>query len=66
MLTRGMPRYYDQIYMTAPQRDAKIKELHDAGMSTRAIGKIVGMSGAGVHLALQRMREGRPGRDPRA
>jgi hypothetical protein len=61
-----MPSYYDQVRMTAPQRDAKIKELHDAGYSTRAIGKIVGMSGAGVYLALQRIAEGRPGRDPRA
>jgi transposase len=61
-----MPSYYDQTRMTAPQRDAKIKELHDAGYSTRAIGKIVGMSGAGVYLALQRIKEGRPGRDPRA
>jgi hypothetical protein len=52
--------------MTAPQRDAKIKELHDAGYSERAIGKAVGLSGPGVHYALERMKEGRPGRDPRA
>ena len=59
-------RYYDQTPMTAPERDEKIVELRKRGMSYRQIGKIVGLSGAGVMYALERMSEGRPGRDPRA
>jgi hypothetical protein len=54
-------------FMTAPERDAKILELYQAGWSYRRIAKAVGMRSPGsVAHALERIAEGRPGRDPRA
>ena len=53
--------------MTAPEGDAMIVKLHNAGWSYRRIAKAVGMRSAGaVASALERIAEGRPGRDPRA
>jgi hypothetical protein len=63
--TDGMP-YYDEIGMSTPERDALILKLHRAGFSYRRIAKAVGMKSPGsVARALQRLSEGRPGRDPR-
>jgi hypothetical protein len=54
-------------FMTAPERDQLIVRLHNAGWSYRRIAKAVGMRSAGaVQHALERIAEGRPGRDPRA
>ena len=67
-----MPRNHDFApagapFMTAPERDAMIVKLHNAGWSYRRIAKAVGMRSAGaVASALERIAEGRPGRDPRA
>jgi hypothetical protein len=64
-----MPRqpYWDEIHLTAPQRDALIVRLRREGYSLRAIARRVGMSSAiSVSRALQRISEGRPPRDPRA
>jgi transposase len=56
-------RYYR---LGAAERDRVIRELRLRGMSYREIGKRVGMSANGVMHSLRRMREGRPGLDPRA
>ena len=53
-------------FLTGPQRDAKIVQLRKAGYSMRAIGKEVGLSPGGVHAALERIADGRPGNGPRA
>jgi DNA-binding NarL/FixJ family response regulator len=53
-------------HMTAPERDAKIVELANKGWSLSKIGRAVGMTHGGVRFALDRILEGRPGRDPRA
>lgn len=59
--------YFDQVHLTTPQRDALIVKLRREGMSLRQIAKRTGMGSAGaVASALQRIAEGRPGRDPRA
>ena len=57
--------YYDEIRLTAPQRDKMIAELRRRGLSYRAIGKRVGMSANGVTTSLRRIQAGLPGRDPR-
>ena len=67
-----MPRYHhvppvDVPFMTAPERDELIVKLREAGYSYRRIARMVGMRSAGaVQHALERIAEGRPGRDPRA
>jgi hypothetical protein len=67
-----MPRYNhyppaDAPFMTAPEKDAMILKLYNAGFSYRRIAKAVGMRSPGsVARALERISEGRPGRDPRA
>lgn len=59
--------YYDEVGLTTPQRDAMILSLRQRGWSYRRIAKRVGMSSPGsVARALERIAEGRPGRDPRA
>jgi hypothetical protein len=59
--------YYDQTHMTTPERDALIVKLRKEGKSLRQIARATGMRSAGaVASALQRIAEGRPGRDPRA
>jgi DNA-directed RNA polymerase specialized sigma24 family protein len=59
---RRLDRYYK---LGAVERDKKIIELRGAGFSYREIGSRVGMSANGVMHALRRIREGRPGLDPR-
>jgi hypothetical protein len=67
-----MPRYNhyppaDAHFMTAPERDEMIVKLHAKGWSMRRIAKAVGFRNPGsVAHALDRIAEGRPGRDPRA
>ena len=56
-------RYYD---LPTVHRDEVIKTLRKRGMSYAKIGKVVGMSAPGVCRALERIAEGRPGRDSRA
>jgi hypothetical protein len=60
--------YYDEVRMTAPQRDETVVRLYKLGWSYRRIARAVGYRNPGsVARALERIREGgRPGRDPRA
>jgi IS30 family transposase len=59
--------YWDEIHLTAPQRDELIVRMRQQGYSLRAIARRVGMKSAiSVSRALQRISEGRPPRDPRA
>jgi hypothetical protein len=54
-------------FRTAGERDQLIVKLFNAGWPYRKIAKAVGMRSAGaVASALDRIAEGRPGRDPRA
>jgi len=46
----------------AEERDLLISRLRLLGYTYRAIGEKVGMSAAGVMLALRRIESGRPGR----
>lgn len=70
--TGRMPRHHHYApagapFITAPERDAMIVKLASAGWSYRRIAKAVGFRSPGsVAHALDRIAEGRPGRDPRA
>jgi hypothetical protein len=48
--------------MSATTRDALIMHLHEKGHSDASIGKVVGLTRRGVGMAIQRIRDGRPGR----
>jgi hypothetical protein len=48
--------------MNAVSRDALIMSLHNRGYTDAQIGKVVGLTRRGVGMAIQRIREGRPGR----
>jgi hypothetical protein len=48
--------------MGADQRDRLIVMLNDKGWDAGKIGKAVGFTKRGAQMALQRIREGRPGR----
>ena len=48
--------------MSADQRDRLIVMLNDKGWDAGKIGKAVGLTKRGAQMALQRIREGRPGR----
>ena len=48
--------------MNAASRDALIVRLHNKGFTDAQIGKAVGLTRRGVGMALQRIREHRPGR----
>jgi hypothetical protein len=48
--------------MSADQRDRLIVMLNDKGWDAGKIGGAVGLTKRGVQMALQRIREGRPGR----
>ena len=48
--------------MSAHQRDRLIVMLNDKGWDAGKIGKAVGLTRCGAQMALQRIREGRPGR----
>jgi hypothetical protein len=53
--------------MTAPEKDETIMRLYRLGWSYSRIARAVGYrSPASVTRALERIRAGRPGRDPRA
>jgi DNA-binding MarR family transcriptional regulator len=62
-INRG--RYYDVDGSTAPQLDALILKLHNAGFSQSQIARRVGYTHQGVSRALKRIAAGRVGRDPR-
>jgi hypothetical protein len=67
-----MPRYNHYPppgtrFMTSPEKDELIVKLHNAGWTYRRIAKAVGFRSPGsVSRVLDRIAEGRPGRDPRA
>jgi hypothetical protein len=48
--------------MSADQRDRLIVMLNDKGWDAGKIGRVVGLTRRGAQMALQRIREGRPGR----
>jgi hypothetical protein len=48
--------------MNAASRDELIMRLHKKGYTPAQIGKVVGLTRRGAQMALQRIREGRPGR----
>jgi hypothetical protein len=48
--------------MSADQRDRLIMMLNDKGWDAGKIGKAVGLTRRGAQMALERIREGRPGR----
>jgi hypothetical protein len=48
--------------MSAARRDELIVMLNDKGWDHGRIGRATGLSRRGVGMALQRIREGRPGR----
>lgn len=56
---------YDTSELSPAQRDALIVRLKRRGFSDSAIAQQVGMSRGGVQFALERIAEGRPGRDRR-
>jgi hypothetical protein len=51
-----------QAPMGAEQRDKLILALNAKGYSAEKIGHAVGLTRRGVGMALERIREGRPGR----
>ena len=51
-----------QATMSADQRDRLIVMLNDKGWDAGKTGRAVGLTKRGVQMALQRIREGRPGR----
>jgi transcriptional regulator len=55
--------YYDD--MVAPERDALIVRSQRKGWPQAKIARRLGPTHQGVSEALQRIAEGRPGRDPR-
>lgn len=56
--------YYDDTKQTAQQRDETIADLRKRGLTYRDIAKKMGMNPGAVYNVLQRIKEGRPGRDP--
>jgi hypothetical protein len=48
--------------MNAASRDALIMQMHNKGYTPAQIGKVVGLTRRGVAAAIERIREGRPGR----
>ena len=56
---------FDKSGMTSVQRDVLVVKLRQQGYSIRQIAAHVGMSAAGIRHALERIEEGRAGRDPR-
>lgn len=61
-----MVKAYNEVKLTATQRDQMIVKLRRHGYSYRQIGSVVGMTANGVMTSLRRIEEGRPGRNPRA
>ena len=58
-------RWLDEVGLTAQQTDDLIVTMRRAGYTLTAIAQRVGMSPSGVHRALARISDGRPGRAPR-
>lgn len=56
---------FDGSGLSAGQRDDLVVRLRGEGLSMRAIARRVGMSVGGVHAVLERVADGRSGRDPR-
>lgn len=56
---------FDASGMTGAQRDVLVAKLRSEGHTLKAIAEHVGMSISGVYTVLERVAEGRPGRDPR-
>jgi hypothetical protein len=48
--------------MNAASRDELIMRLHNRGYTPAQIGKVVGLTRRGAAAAIERVREGRPGR----
>ena len=48
--------------MNAASRDELIMKMHKKGYTDAQIGKAVGLTRRGAAAAIQRIREGRPGR----
>jgi hypothetical protein len=48
--------------MNAASRDELIMRLHNEGYTPAQIGKVVGLTRCGVGMAIQRIRDNRPGR----
>lgn len=63
---RVMVKAYNEVELTATQRDRLIVKMRRHGYTYRQIGAAVGMTANGVMTSLQRIAEGRPGRNPRA
>lgn len=59
-------RYYDDVGMNAFDTDSMIVKLNAQGCRLEDIAAAVHMSPSGVHRALKRIADGRPGRAPRA
>lgn len=55
-------RFYE---LSATERDRLILKLRDQGLSLRAIGRRVGMTGSGVLRSLERIERGGAGIDRR-
>lgn len=51
--------------LSADQKDAMLVTLRRRGWTLDRIAKHMGMSHGGVHAALKRIAEGRPGKDER-
>ena len=50
------------VQMNAASRDELIMRLHNRGYTPAQIGKVVGLTRRGAAAAIERIREGRPGR----
>ena len=59
-------RYYNDVGMNAFETDSLIIKLKSQGYRLKDIAAAVHMSPSGVHRALERIADGRPGRAPRA
>jgi len=58
-------RWLDEVGLTAHETDDLIVAMSRAGFPLAAIAACVRMSPSGVHRALARIADGRPGRAPR-
>jgi hypothetical protein len=58
-------RWLDEVGLTAQETDDMIVTMRRAGYPLSAIAECVRMSPSGVHRALARIADGRPGRAPR-
>jgi hypothetical protein len=61
-LQAKMMRSAGPAQMNAASRDELIMKMHKKGYTDAQIGKAVGLTRRGAAAAIQRIREGRPGR----